>query len=92
MTIEQGEFVVNDLSDSLGEHLIMAGKSTKSRRATQSRCITSMDTWLEGWSLYTTVLVAPKSRLAPDLLDYQSFITRTSSKLTHGSSTIPSSA
>ena len=56
----------------------MAGKSSKSRRATQSRCITSLDTWLEAWSLYATVLAAAKPQIAPDLFKYQSFITRTS--------------
>ena len=78
VAIERGEFV--DLSDLLGEHLTMAGKSTKSRRATQSRCITSLDTWLEAWSLYATVLAAAKPHLAPDLLKHPSFIIRTSQK------------
>ena len=76
VAIERGEFV--DLSDLLCEHLTMAGKSTKSRRATQSRCITNLDTWLEAWSLYATVLVTAEPHLAPDLFKYQGFITRTS--------------
>ena len=68
MAIERGEFV--DLSDLLCEHLTMAGKSTKSRRATQSRSI-NLDTWLEAWSLYATVLVTAEPHLAPDLFKYQ---------------------
>ena len=76
VAIKRGEFV--DLSDLLSEHLTMSGKSSKSRRATQSRCITTLDTWLEAWSLYATVLAAAKPHLASDLFKYQSFITHTS--------------
>ena len=68
MAIERGEFV--DLSDLLGEQLTMAGKSTKSTRATQSRCITSLDTVLDAWSLYATVLAAAKPRLAPEVSEF----------------------
>ena len=52
--IERGEFV--DLSDLLSEHLTRAGKSAKSRKATQTRHIANLDTWLEAWTLYATVL------------------------------------
>ena len=39
-----------------------------------------MDTWLEAWSLYATVLADAKPHQASQLFQYQSFITRTSQK------------
>ena len=56
----------------------MAGHSNKSKKSAQARLITSLDTWLEAWSLYATVLATVKPHVAPDLFKYQSFITRAS--------------
>ena len=47
-------------------------------KSAQARLITNLDTWLEAWSLYATVLTVAKPRLAPDLFRYWSFITRAS--------------
>ena len=74
--IERGEFV--DLSMLLSEHLTMAGHSNKIKKSARTRLITNLETWLEAWSLYATVLATAKPRIAPDLFRYQSFITRAS--------------
>ena len=68
--IVRGEFV--ELSDLLSDHLTMAGKSAK-KKAT-------LDTWLEAWTLYATVLATTKPQLAPELFKYQTFITRMSQR------------
>ena len=77
--ITKGEYV--DLSDLLSEHLALSGSSAKSgssRKSARTRHITSLDTWLEAWSLYAAVLAAHKPALAPELFKYQSFITPSS--------------
>ena len=76
--IEHGEFI--DFSDLLAEHLTRAGKSAKTKKATQTRHIASLDTWLEAWTLYATVLTNAKPQLAPELFKYQAFITKTSQR------------
>ena len=40
--------------------------------------LSRVDTWLEAWSVYATVLLSYKPELAPDLFHYQGFITRSS--------------
>ena len=76
--IERGEFI--DFSDLLAEHLTRAGKSAKTKKATQTRHIASLDMWLEAWTLYATVLTNAKPQLAPELFKYQAFITKTSQR------------
>ena len=76
--IKRGEFV--DFSDLLSEHLTRVGKSAKSRKATQTRHIANLDTWLEAWTLYATVLANAKPQLTPELFIYQAFITKTSQR------------
>ena len=66
-TIERGEFV--DFSDLLCEPLMRAGKSAKTKKATQTRHIADLDTWLEAWTLYATVLANAKPQLAPQLFN-----------------------
>ena len=75
--IRHGEFIV--LSSLLSEHLALSGGSaSKKGKATRTRPITGLDTWLEAWSIYAAVLAAYKPKLAPDLFRYQCFITRQS--------------
>ena len=42
--------------------------------------ITGLDTWLQAWSLFASVLSSHKPHLAPDLFSYQSFVARSSGK------------
>ena len=58
----------------------MAGKSTRTKKAAQTRHIANLDTWLEVWTLYATVLATAKPQLASELFKYQAFITRTSQR------------
>ena len=77
--IKHGEYVV--LADLLSEHLTLLGCSSKhggSRKSAHTKPITGLDTWLEAWSVFAGALVSYKPQLAPDLLRYQGFITRTS--------------
>ena len=77
--IRCGEFVV--LADLLSEHLTLSGCSSRNsggRKFASTKPITGLDTWLEAWSIYASVLVLYKPELAPDLFRYQGFITRSS--------------
>ena len=71
--IERGEFV--DLSKLLTTHL---GSGSSSKRSSSTRSITGLESWLEAWSIYAAVLSSHKPHLAPDLFQYQAFITRSS--------------
>ena len=54
------------------------GSTSKKGKATRTRPITGLDTWLEAWSIYAGVLAEYRPELAPDLFRYQCFITRQS--------------
>ena len=56
----------------------MTGFTTKRNTKTKSNttCITGLDSWLEAWSLYAGVLTTSNPQIAPDLFQYQTFITR----------------
>ena len=74
--IQRGEFV--DLNKLLCEHLTLVGSARASRtnRSLSTRCITGLDTWLEAWSIFASVLSDHKPKLAAQLFQYQGFITR----------------
>ena len=71
--IERGEFV--ELSKLLTTHL---GSGSSSKRSSSTRSITGLESWLEAWSIYAAVLSSHKPHLAPDLFQYQDFITMSS--------------
>ena len=70
--IERGEYV------ELNKLLIRSGSS--SSRSSSTRSITGLELWLEAWSIYAAVLSSHKPQLAPQLFQYQAFITRSSSR------------
>ncbi len=73
--IERGEFI--ELHKLLSRHM---GCGNASKRSTSTRSITGLDSWLEAWSIYAAVLSAHRPNVAPDLFQYQAFITRSSTK------------
>ncbi len=73
--IERGEFI--ELYKLLSRHV---GCGNASKRPTSTRSITGLDSWLEAWSIYAAVLSAHRPDVAPDLFQYQAFITRSSTK------------
>ena len=75
--IARCEFV--DFSKLLTSHLVAKGNAHKGGKASANR-IASLDTWLQAWSLFASVLSTRKPALAPELFSYQAFISRSSSK------------
>lgn len=49
-------------------------RKPKSGHKPEPRGITGLDTWLEAWCVFASVLTAAKPRLAPDLFRYQNYI------------------
>ena len=54
----------------------MTGALSKPKRGSkaETRGITGLDTWLEAWCVYASVLTAAKPQLAPDLFRYLNYI------------------
>ena len=73
-SIVRGEFI--EFPKLLAEHMAMSGvlKKPKSGHKPEPRGITGLDTWLEAWCVFASVLTAAKPRLAPDLFRYQNYI------------------
>lgn len=73
-SIVSGEFI--EFPKLLAEHMAMTGvlRKPKSGHKPEPRGITGLDTWLEAWCVFASVLTAVKPRLAPDLFRYQNYI------------------
>ena len=69
-----GEFI--EFPKLLAEHMAMAGalRQPKSGHKPEPRDTTGLDTWMEAWCIFVSVLIAAKPRLAPDLFRYQNYI------------------
>ena len=72
-SIVRGEFI--EFPKLLAEHMAMSGvlKKPKSGHKPEPRGITGLDTWLEAWCVFASVLMAAKPRLAPELFRYQNY-------------------
>ena len=70
--IERGEYV------ELNKLLVVPLGSGKSKKSSCTWSITSLESWLEAWSTFAAVLSTHNRDLAPDLFQYQAFITRSS--------------
>ena len=73
-SIVRGEFI--EFPKLLAGHMAMAGvlRQPKSGHEPEPRGITGLDTWLDAWCIFASVLTAVKPRLAPDLFRYQNYI------------------
>ena len=75
--IRRGEFV--QFNKLLASSQVRTGVMPKSKRATLSP-IAGLDSWLEAWSIYASVVCAYTPNVAPQLFKYQAFISRCSAK------------
>ena len=73
-SIVRGEFI--EFPELLAEHMAITGvlRKPKSSHKPEPQGISSLDTWLEAWHVFASVLTAAKPRLAPDLFRYQNYV------------------
>ena len=77
--IRRGEFI--DFSVLLGNTLVAGGERlTSHSRRKPLAPISSLESWLQAWSIFAEVLSAAKPHLASHLFKYQAFIVRSSQR------------